>query len=347
MIIRANRRCSGFTLVELVGVMAILAILASIAVPQIVKQIDRARLEEEREELTVLGEALQRQVISSRTIPDESWSTAIASDLAITLEQVETTSARFERIYLTDPEMQIGTGPAVLPYTQAADGSSARPENVRVMLVSSHGLALPDLRAKIAANPDAFGDLWDTPEAVVPAGWPSEWAGEGDRLLIYRIDLSHLFCRLIINSLTASSPPVFSIDDGDPYVVSADHWSSYYFKETAIGFYNNAQLEARDLLMEDRSYVYEGGLWRGRLREGKGSESGFAQALDAFLSSRLSGNSPPGVTQQVVVDAYHHFILTYATWAQAEFPDVTSHEFQAMVQARDELQLRAGYLIEP
>lgn len=347
MIALKFRKRSGFTIVELIGVMAILAILASFAVPAFVKQIDQARLEEEGQNLVVLGEALQRHIIGARTVPKDAGAAGIAEELGVAIGQITATASGRPRVFLSDPEMILGSDPAVLPYTQTINGSPARPENVRIMIVSSHGLDLPDLAAQVAAVPEAFDELWDTPEGSVPAGWPSEWSGRGGRLLVCRLDLSPLFYRLIVNNLTSGVEPVFSIDDGDTYQLTASAWSTYYFQETAIGFYNNGQLAGRDLLMDDRSYVYERGQWRGRLRDGKADQSSFALALDAFLSSRLNGGSPPGVTQQAVAGEYHHFALAYATWAHAGFPGPGSPENQAVVDARNALQEIAGLLIQP
>src|SRR5438045_246441 len=56
----AKRNVRGFTLIELVIVIAVIAILAALLVPTIVGQAERARLSRARQDVGVLGKAIAR-----------------------------------------------------------------------------------------------------------------------------------------------------------------------------------------------------------------------------------------------------------------------------------------------
>lgn len=340
-------RYHAFTVMELAGVLAILSILSSVMVPSVIHRIEDAYIEKEREDLLTIGNALKQRIVRLKSIPTDSWTSLCAEELGIPLSRITRSSTGSSRLLLIDAAMQVGTeGTTQLPYTQTSLGSTVEPSNVRLMLVSSHRLNFPSfLLSGYCPTPEIFETLWNTPAGQVPPGWPPDWAGHGDRLFVFRIDLTPMFCRLVINNLTPGRFASISIGNEDPFSVQEEGWSSYYFKDTLVGLCIDGLVEKRDLLTEARSYVYENGLWRGVLRDGKSNAAAFAQALEAFRGARQNSASPTGYDQTSVVAAYHRFALSYSTWAQAGFPAADSPEYQSLAQSHNLLRLAAGYLL--
>lgn len=330
----------GFTLIELIGVLAIIAILASLFLPSAIRQIDQARLRKERKELPELGAALHEYILRTRSIPQDGWAAAVSEELATPEVRVRTTASGYSRKYLIDPDISIGPAPTQIPYIQSEAGSANEPQSVRLMILSSHGMELPAFEL----NSESFNAIWDSPPGVTPPGWPADWLGEGNRLVVYRLDLTSSFSRLIVNNLTLQQTAEIAIDGAVPFPVSESGLSAYYFKGTPIGFYHNGDLEAQDFLESDRSYVYEKGQWRGKIREGKKGESTFAEGLDAFMNSRENPGS--GTNRQAVVEAYQQYTLSYSAWSRAGFPGA-SPESQAVDNAREQLKAATAALIAP
>lgn len=352
--VRAGGRVTslGFTLMEMVGVLAILAILASVIAPVVIESINQARISKEMKDLPTLGDALRRQILSTKSIPNEDWAQVIADELALPINQISMSSGRNPRVFLIDPTIHIGTGVAMLPYTQGANGSATPPVNARVMLISSQGRSLPDwITSGVAASADSFESIWDTPKGTIPPDWPAEWTGKGEFLQIYRLNLAPLFHRLIVSNTTGDGAAAISIDGSASIPVSTSGLSSYYLEGTVIGFYKSGQLESREAITSDSSYLYERGIWRGQPWEGKVKDAtDLARGLDAFLTATLNPNAQSGATQQTVIDAYYNYVLTYATWARAGFPsrDVTNQltpEFQSLKKAQNQLDVVSMHLI--
>src|SRR5438477_9026919 len=108
-----------FSLIELIGVLAVMAILAAVMVPALIRQMDRIAGEQESAALKSFGDALQQSIMRKRYIPGTSdWATNIASELGVDVANVTSNSRRQPRFFLIDPALQIGTNGGSLPYTQ-------------------------------------------------------------------------------------------------------------------------------------------------------------------------------------------------------------------------------------
>ncbi len=342
----------GFTLIELVGVLAILAILGAVSVPPIIERIKQAKITKEEQDLPTLGAALTRQILRTKTIPNQDWAQVIADELAVPINEVTTASGGSPRVFLMDPAIRIGTEVGTLPYTQPAQGSASPPVNARVMIISSQGRSLPSfISSGVATSANIFNRIWDAPKGTIPQDWPAEWAGKGENLQIYRLNLAPLFRRLLVSQMTADRAAMISLDGSAPFAVPAAGLSGYYLEGTVIGFYNHGQLESRELLMSNRSYVYERGIWRGQLWEGKVKDAtDLARGLDAFLTASLNPQAQLSANQQRVIDAYYNYVLTYATWARAGFPsydanDQQTPEYQSLHNAQHQLEVFSEHLI--
>lgn len=223
---RRSRSGSGYALVLLIAVLALVAMLAAVLVPDLVRQAMRDRWANETERLRRLSEGLLSSIEQTQTIPGAAnWVGAIALESGLNTNEVSHVYAEFPsdtntaRAYLIHPSFTPGTGAGRLPYTQASVGltwgsTNAPGTNSRVMIVSSirRELGLPVSSGIPSAA--AFEAIWDWQYDPVtkspPASWPAAWNGKGDGLKVARISLANAFHTLTLNhlyyTLNGSSP---------------------------------------------------------------------------------------------------------------------------------------------
>ena len=314
-------RNSGFTLLEMVGVLAIISIIASMAVPSIVERINRANSAKESKTLATLAKVLEERIVRDRTIPSEAtWAQLIADELGVPLEHVTTSVGQQPRVYLWDPSISVGGQTGVLPYTQSAAGSAAPPQNMRIIILSSQFLPLPgSVQTGAAQTQEEFDELWNVPRGSVPESWPSAWMTRGDELHVQRLNLTPLLHQLVINDLTQSSTAQIAVDGGSATSVPSGGLAGHYFKGTEIALLRDGAVASRELITQDLSFTFERGIWRGQLWEGTlKNATEFAAALDRFRLARTLQQA--SVDQQLVIDAYCNYALIYSSWARAGFP---------------------------
>jgi len=192
----------GFTLIELIGVLAIIAIMASMLAPNMLRSIDRAAVRAEGETLARLGDQFERYVrervrldpaTPATWLPTQAnWATAVAtySDLATT--DLTANKRRINRVF-------------------AYDTSSSPAPRALILSSMRTGLNLPSA-ATVSSN---FQTIWQTPDDLVPstlnwAGW-SAVANSGDHLVIERINLQLAYVEegrtftVALNNTTASA----------------------------------------------------------------------------------------------------------------------------------------------
>ena len=175
-----SRAFAGFTLIEMIGVLAIMAILASVLTPNAVRSLDRAAVNAEVQTLQNLGTQVKLYLSANGTAPTPAnWTVTVGNFADISPADIATNKRQMARVYLTDP--------AAVP-TQ------------RVIILSSmrSGLALPT-----AANINTalrFQDIWQTADGSLPTalswgGWAA-WnavANSGEFLVIERVNLSPVY----------------------------------------------------------------------------------------------------------------------------------------------------------
>ncbi len=205
---RANQ--SGFTLMELIGAMAIIAILAAVLAPSVTDGIDRGYSAAEAGNLDGLMDALQEHVEQNKQIPREAvaeWTAAVAAHADLARADVEFNARGYRRRLYVDPQFFSGSEAVFPGYTQTG-GLSGRPYSPRLMLVS-------DLTRNAPAPPRTaaeFAAIWDQ------TGSPS--VVEGEKVKVARLNLSGSFHRLLLtNSHTLQ--PAYALENGTAVPVPA------------------------------------------------------------------------------------------------------------------------------
>ena len=162
---------SAFTLIEMIGVLAIMAIVASVLVPNVLRTMDRAAIDAEGKTLDALAEQVKLYAKINGAPPAlATWQTDLATLADLAAVDIVTNRRGMARVYILD--------------------TSANPVP-RLMIVSSMrgGLPIPTITAA------QFQTVWQTADKAVPAGWPTWTAvsGSGEQLLIERVNLRPVY----------------------------------------------------------------------------------------------------------------------------------------------------------
>src|SRR5580765_7202402 len=156
---------AGWTLIESIAVMAVIAILAAMTVPTIIKRVDRAAWTKETADLNAIGDAFTQSIFRTKSIPTfTNWASAVSSQMSLPVSAVLTNGRRYARAFLIDPNVDIeGVDLTTVPYTQTINGTY-KPNNARVMIVSSLSGPLENGIRSAPQDVPTFQALWDTPE---------------------------------------------------------------------------------------------------------------------------------------------------------------------------------------
>lgn len=174
------RPTAAFSLIELIGVLAIIAIMASVIAPNSLRAIDRAAVNAEGRTLDALGEQVKLYLRAAGTAPTAAnWTTTLGAYADISPADMATNKRRVGRVYLVDP-------------------ASTPTQRVIILSGMRAGLALP---AAAAINTAArFQDIWQTADGSLPtatswSGWAA-WSAvdnAADYLLIERVNLASVY----------------------------------------------------------------------------------------------------------------------------------------------------------
>lgn len=179
---------SGFTLVELIGVLAIIAILASFIAPNVINQLQAAKRDAEDKQLTAIARGIELYLRQTRSFPT-TLSVLSPDFVPIALGQLTSNPNGFLRYYFIQPNISGFTNPTGLSPTALADA--------RFILITHLN---QNVNPSIITDAD-FETWWGTDETGTPD------------LKIHRGHVGHLFPLL---SLSASGPGGSYAIDGIP-----------------------------------------------------------------------------------------------------------------------------------
>src|ERR1043165_7301415 len=179
----AVKRQRAFSLIEMIGVMTVIAILALALATVVIKHLDRLAAEKETTQLKTLAEGFRQGVIKTKIIPNQAaWYSLIATNLGLHTNQVLLNDRRFARVFLIDPALRVGQGQwdaatnsdNTLTYTQNQSppgsqitdgfGNVIAPYSPRVMILSSLSVKLPTNIVSGVASSATFSNIWNAAE---------------------------------------------------------------------------------------------------------------------------------------------------------------------------------------
>ena len=202
-----------FSLIELIGVLAVITVLASLLLPVVVRHVDIAAVNGEAASLNNISNALVLQILRSNSIPSEAaWFQTVGNWLSYSSGGVLTNARRNLRVCLYDPSGWL-TNFVTTSYVQGPTGISISPANARVLFVSSLGKALPSTLTNGTATD--FNNLWNSTARTVPTSGPwSGWTttGKPDDVLVQTLNLQPLFYQLVLSSRDTNTAASFLIN---------------------------------------------------------------------------------------------------------------------------------------
>jgi len=169
------RSSQGFTLVELVGVLAILAILASFIAPNVINQLWSARRDAEDQQLANIAQGIELYLRQTRSFP-ASLAVLSPDYVPASSGQLTNNAAGFLRYYFVQPNISGYTNVAGLAPTALADS--------RFLLITN----LTQNANPAITTVAEFETWWDTDETGTPD------------LKIHRGHVSHLFHLLSLST---------------------------------------------------------------------------------------------------------------------------------------------------
>ena len=337
-----------FSLIELVGVLAIIAILALILAPVLVRQIDRIAGEQEVAALKSFADALQQSALRRRYLPGATdWATNVAAELGVDVANVTTNPRRQPRFFLIDPSLRVGNNSSTLPYTQSGwvtgsvvtnnSGVVTPPSSPRVMILSSLGRALPAAITNGVSAAADFNGIWDCADGAVPAGPAfAGWTGQGDDIRIQRLNLTPLFVRLVLTSNNSSTNNTeaahYAIDStATNYNIPSPGLGrdGYLIKNSVLYLYVGTNVDSRQILLGDASFVYDLNVWRSSITGGSflAGSLDLGSIVDKYLAAPENPNAlntiaTTGIQEQsLVVSNMVAYMNAYNAWADSNFTD--------------------------
>ncbi|MGE0388176.1 MAG: type II secretion system protein [Gammaproteobacteria bacterium] len=178
---RYARRVRGFTLIEMIGVLAILASIAAVMTPAVVRSVDDAFADAERRTLATLAAGLRASVERNQSVPAASgWVAAIAAQVGAAPAQIARNERGRLRGYYADPRFLTTTDTAFGGYVQGS-GLASAPPSPRILLVSNLTADAPAAPATSAA----FDAIWNQSAGAAVT--------EGTKVFVERIHLAAAF----------------------------------------------------------------------------------------------------------------------------------------------------------
>ena len=184
----------GFTLLELIGVMAVIAVLAGALAPSVFQAIDDAYATAETSNLERIGDDLVRYIQTNGAIPSrniDNWTAALATVSDLPIERIRNNRRGYRRLLYFDPRFIGAPDSNFGGYTQNG-GLNAAPLSPRVMLIS-------DMQRNVrnqAANSATFDAIWNQSAGATIV--------ESATIKIVRLNLASLFQRVMLVNANVS-----------------------------------------------------------------------------------------------------------------------------------------------
>jgi len=252
----ASRRNRGFTLIEVIGVMSIVAIMASVIAPSVLDDIRRARADKESGNLAGMARELERYIDDNKRIPTRAladWTGSIASVSTLRRDKVERNEREFRRGYYVDPRFFSTTDTAFPGYSQGT-GLNSAPVSPRIMLVS----VLTGNAPAAPTTATAFNAIWDQTGAASLV--------EGPDVKVERLNLRAAFQRVVLTNENTNQPG-YQLETGTRASVPAAGaggdgvLTRYVIRNTRVTLYTDpypgGTVDEVFLVEQDKDYAFE------------------------------------------------------------------------------------------
>jgi prepilin-type N-terminal cleavage/methylation domain-containing protein len=327
---RGHHPQRAMTLIEMIGVLTVIAILAGAIIPAALRILDRLASEKETATLRSLGDALKSGILKSRAIPNpgswSSWASFVATNAGLDVGSVTNTPRNRARIMMVDYGGWLSTN---LPYAQPVSGSPSFPGGARFMMVSTMAGSLPVTNGM--NNPTEFAGLWNCADRVVPStGVWAGWQGKAEDVKVQRIDLTSLFVNLALSTYTSATNGQFSTSGSLPPTNApyGNGTSGYFLQGTTLQLYSMSSsgiyvLDHTQMLNTDSSFVYENGVWKGSVegdvKMGSGDITDIVAAFLAATPNPRAANPINNSQQIAVVTNMITYMSNYYYWSTNGF----------------------------
>ncbi len=329
-------RCeSAFALIVWIGVIAVLAILAVVILPTLIRGIDFQVARDESATIRALGDAFQNTVKREGYIPAATnWAETIAAEAAMSVAAITNNPRGQPRLLLIDTGGWFTN--VTLPYTQTVSGTTILPANARMLIASSLGAPLPSALTNGPLGATNFAALWNAAEGTTNfpmTGIWAGWSGRSEDVKLQRINLQPLFIRLqhpvtYYPTNGSSGRGLYSIGDDmnlyqAPYLISNTPPPAYYVQSTILRLYNDTtNLDSTQVLNRDGSFIYRDGIWQGLNGGAAANGVDLAGVVLAFLNAVPNTRARNGADQQrLVVQSMMNYMSNYIAWADSDFLD--------------------------
>ncbi|MFT5104504.1 MAG: prepilin-type N-terminal cleavage/methylation domain-containing protein [Pseudoalteromonas tetraodonis] len=342
-----RQETAGFSLIELIGVMAVMAILASVILPSLIKRIQIEAAKNESAFLDQIGGALIDHLRSSKEIPDQhGWAQVVAAELGVQPDEILESPQQSRRLYLIDPALRLGAAGGTLSFAQTTAGSP-EPISPRVMILSSMDGTKPIPLGDGVIGAEEFETLWNLPSGGVPPGWSDRWQKSAGDLKVRRINFAPEFHKVMLSNYDSIDPGTYSIDGGSVQVIPYAGINAYFVDGTVLGLHDGAGiLETRQIPHRSVAFTFERGTWRGQVHLGlKLAGDDVYNATTLFANSGQSSLALAGATPSVVIDRFTDYMNRYVEWDAANFPTNESQSYNAVLAAQAALGNTTSSLI--
>ena len=259
---RALGKNAGFTLLEMIGVMAVMAILAGALAPSIFQMMEDAYETAEEQNLEMIADRLRQVIRVEKRIPSLStsdWTGAVADYASVAPQSILLNEKSFNRRLYADPMFFTTSNQNFAGYTQST-GLATRPNSPRLMLVS-------DLSGAVSANLNThtrFSDVWDqTADALIV---------ESNQIKIQRINLAAEFVEVVLANANAGQAGYVLDGSSEASVAAAvgavdGNRTVFAIVGSGLGLnaapYPGGTTQRQVLLSESGTYRYQldGGVW--------------------------------------------------------------------------------------
>lgn len=254
----------GFTLIEIIGVLAILAVMASVLVPNVAQEIKRAVANAEDRDLESISNALIIYTRERHRIPGTAsgdWDTAAAGYLSVPVGKISLNRGGTPRRMVSRPTNDLGG----LPYDQSSrftTGASpagslpvSAPSQVRIFFISNLNGAPPAANL----NNAQFDNVWNQNGPI-----PNDFT-ESENTRICRLNLVPEFFPVAVNCINSiMGAPRWSLDNAAPKSFNGTGtFTVYLYKGTRINLYTNTVLQGTIIVNGAYNLTYDGStsLW--------------------------------------------------------------------------------------